>query len=95
MPRSAGTARRNAEGGQQVAAQPPAPRPSRVKLATVADVERELSRLYRAARSRTIPAADASKLAHILWLFTRVREVGELERRLADVERRLHGNATA
>ena len=51
-----------------------APRPLvvRVKLNTVADVQRELSKLYRLARAKKMDTSEASKLANILMLVARI-----------------------
>ncbi|MDO5610510.1 MAG: hypothetical protein Q4G62_07040 [Pseudomonadota bacterium] len=58
----------------------------RLKLATAQDVCRELARLYRLARAGEVEVADASKLAHILQILSRVMETGDLERRIEALE---------
>jgi hypothetical protein len=65
-----------------------APRPLvvRVKLNTVADVQRELSKLYRLARAKKMDTSEASKLANILMLVARIMETSDLEERIARLE---------
>ena len=58
----------------------------RLKLATAADVRRELARLYREARAERVPVADASRLANILQILGRVIETSDIEQRLTALE---------
>ena len=64
----------------------PSPRRYRAKLETVGNVSRELSRIYREARSGLIDTSDASKLAHILSIIGRIIEASDLEARIAALE---------
>jgi len=64
----------------------PHPLKVRVKLNTVADVQRELAKLYRLARSKQMDVADASKLANILLMLARLMEGSSLEARLEALE---------
>ncbi|OHD05057.1 MAG: hypothetical protein A3E77_17445 [Sphingopyxis sp. RIFCSPHIGHO2_12_FULL_65_19] len=68
---------------------PPAkPKRYRCKLSNVADVNREIQRVYREARSNILDTGDASKLAHILSMIARIHEATDLEARLAALEAR-------
>ena len=58
----------------------------RVKLDTVTDARKEMSKLYREARAGKIDIADASKLANILMLIGRMIEGSDFERRLEALE---------
>lgn len=58
----------------------------RAKLATVRDVQGQLARLYREARSGTISTQDATRLASILGLLGRMIGDGDLEDRIAALE---------
>ena len=64
----------------------PHPLKVRVKLNTVGDVQRELAKLYRLARSKQMDVADASKLANILLMLARLMEGSSLEARLEALE---------
>lgn len=64
----------------------PHPLKVRVKLNTVADVQRELAKLYRLARSKQMDVSDASKLANILLMLARLMEGSSLEARLEALE---------
>jgi hypothetical protein len=65
----------------------PHPLKVRVKLNTVADVQRELAKLYRLARSKQMDTSEASKLANILVMIARIMETSDLEARLSALER--------
>jgi hypothetical protein len=65
----------------------PHPLKVRVKLNTVADVQRELAKLYRLARSKQMDTSEASKLANILMMIARIMETSDLEARLSALER--------
>lgn len=64
----------------------PRPLVVRVKLNTVADVQRELAKLYRLARAKKMDTSEASKLANILMLIARIMETSDLEERIARLE---------
>ncbi|MBB4020029.1 hypothetical protein GGR16_005091 [Chelatococcus caeni] len=68
---------------------PPGERRVRAKLDTIADVRREMAKLYRMARSETLDVQDAARLANILMLIGRLIEGGELEKRLEALEGRI------
>jgi hypothetical protein len=55
-------------------------------LAAAADVKREATRLYRAARRGEVAAADASRLASVLSLILKVIGDADLEARIASLE---------
>jgi hypothetical protein len=58
----------------------------RLKLVNVGDVRRELARVYRAAKTGVIPVADASRLANILFILSRIIEGSDLEHRVELLE---------
>lgn len=67
------------------------PRPAkrkafRAKLTTVRDVQGQLARLYREARSGTIPVEHASRLANVLAILGRMIADSDLEARIAALE---------
>ena len=67
---------------------PPSERPPpRLNLATGEDIKREMARVYRETRNRTIEATDATKLVFILTQILRAHEVACLEKRLAYLEK--------
>jgi transcription initiation factor TFIIIB Brf1 subunit/transcription initiation factor TFIIB len=66
---------------------PPSPRVGR--LDTQPRVRRELARLYREARRGTVSTADASKLANVLSILSRMIENSDLENRLEELEKAL------
>tara|TARA_B100000405_G_scaffold302449_1_gene265777 strand:+ start:974 stop:1258 length:285 start_codon:yes stop_codon:yes gene_type:complete len=67
-------------------APPPSPTGKRVKLKTVGDVSREMAKLYREARNGKIDVSDASKLANMLSILSRILETSDLERRVEKLE---------
>lgn len=69
--------------------EPPMPKQyARAKLATPTDVSRELAKLYREARSGRIDVADASRLANMLSILSRILSDSELEARIEVLEQR-------
>ena len=64
----------------------PRPLVVRVKLTSVQDVQKELSKLYRLARAKKLDTSEASKLANILMLIARIMETSNLEERIARLE---------
>lgn len=58
----------------------------RLKLRTIDDCAAELARLYRAAKAGQIETQDASRLANMLSILSRMIEGGELERRITALE---------
>lgn len=83
-------------GWQGVPALAPLPSPSpapqearkRIRLQSVGDVADELAKLYREARSKRLDVADASRLANMLSILSRILETSELEKRVAELEQR-------
>lgn len=63
--------------------------PRQIRTGTPAGVRRELSRVYRDARTGTIAPSDGTKLAFILTALIRAMESQELEKRLSVLEARL------
>lgn len=58
----------------------------RARLNSVRDVQSQLARLYREARSGTIKVEDASRLANILAILGRMIGDSDLEARIAELE---------
>ncbi|MFM0095730.1 hypothetical protein PQQ87_08960 [Paraburkholderia nemoris] len=63
-------------------------RKTRAKLDSAQEVRFELAKLYRQARNGKIDVGDASKLAHMLQVLSRVIETSDIERRLEELEAR-------
>lgn len=61
---------------------------ARAKLATPTDVTRELAKLYREARSGRINVLDASRLANMLSILSRILSDSKLETRIEALEQR-------
>lgn len=59
-----------------------------IDLATAIDVRREMSRIYREAKSGKRDAQDAAKLVWMLSQVGKMIEVHEIERRLTELEER-------
>lgn len=68
------------------------PRPTarryRARLESVRDVQHQVARLFRDARSGTIKVEDASRLANILAILSRMIAEGDLEARVEALEKR-------
>lgn len=62
------------------------PRRVRCKLDTIDDVKAELARLYRSAKGGEIETQDASRLANMLSIHSRLIEGSDLEKRLSELE---------
>lgn len=60
----------------------------RARLQTVNDVQTQLARIFREARSGLIDVGDASRLANILSILGRMIGDSELESRIAAIEAR-------
>ena len=58
----------------------------RINLSTSEDVRREMARVYREARNKTLAANEATKLTYILTQILRATEVYLLEKRLVELE---------
>ena len=58
----------------------------RINLSTAEDVRREMARVYREARGRTLAANEATKLVYMLTQILRATEVFLLEQRLTALE---------
>lgn len=68
------------------AEKPPRRKAFRAKLNTVRDVQNQIARLYREARSGTIKVEDASRLANVLSILGRMIEGGDVEERIVALE---------
>lgn len=60
-----------------------------LKLATIEDCRREMARVYRDARSAKTDTAVASRLVYMLTSIGKMIELGQLELRVEDLERRI------
>lgn len=58
----------------------------RLPLATMADVRRELARLYRETRAGRVEVSDGSRMANMLQILAKVIEGSELEKRVQALE---------
>jgi hypothetical protein len=58
----------------------------RINLSTSEDVRREMARVYREARNKTLAANEATKLVYMLTQILRATEVYLLEKRLLELE---------
>src|ERR1700692_3387252 len=58
------------------------------ELASLTDVRKEMSKVYRQARSGTLPTEDASRFTFMRSSIGKVLEVCEVERRLELLEQR-------
>jgi hypothetical protein len=76
-------------GGSAVSGDTPGPsrrKAFRAKLQSVGDCSSQLARLYREARAGLIKVEDASRLANILAILSRILSDSELEARIAALE---------
>lgn len=64
----------------------PDPTPPKIKLNSIEDVRREMATVYREARSGKLDIGDAGRLAYILTGIGKMIEVGEIEKRLSELE---------
>lgn len=58
----------------------------RIRLSTIEDCATEMQRIYREARAGQLALADVCKLAFLLSTLARMRETGDLERRIERLE---------
>jgi hypothetical protein len=58
-------------------------------LDTIGDIKAEIGCIYRTAKSRRMAWHDATRASHILGVLARLIETGEIEERLAALERTL------
>ncbi|CAM3613148.1 hypothetical protein [Polynucleobacter brandtiae] len=58
----------------------------RINLATSEDVRREMSKVYREARSSKIPTQEATRYIYILTQILKAHELVFLEKRLSELE---------
>ncbi len=65
------------------------PIPPKIKLSSIDDCRLEMARVYRQAKARQIDSSEASRLVFILAQIGRLIEVGLLEQRLTELERKL------
>jgi hypothetical protein len=65
------------------------PTPPKIKLNELEDVRREMARVYREARAGRMDTSEAGRLAYILTGIGKLIEATEIEKRLAQMERKL------
>lgn len=67
---------------------PPPPRKRRhhVRLATIADIQTELAKLYRQTKAGEIATQDATRLGYLLNTLAGLIEAHDLERRIQALE---------
>ncbi len=65
------------------------PAPRRYRLGTMGGIRRELSQVYKLARSGELELQDATKLAYLLSTLSKISEAELLEDRLARLEHTL------
>lgn len=58
----------------------------RINLSTAEDVRREMARVYREARNKTLAANEATKLVYMLTQILRATALYLLEKRLVELE---------
>lgn len=81
-----GRGKRQAAPAAPLAAVGVPPTVRRIRLKTVSQVGDELARVYRAIRSGTMDPATGTKLAFVLSVLARLRESGDLEHRIEQLE---------
>ena len=74
----------------------PSPRrkPNVGRLCTLTSVRQEMARVYREARRGERSVQEAGRLAFILSLIGKIIEGADLEKRVAEVERRISERST-
>ncbi len=72
--------------------EPPPPRVG--PLRTLADVQTELARVYRQARTRKISLEEAKGLGYLLQLLATITKDATIETRVAELEERLNAVAS-
>lgn len=74
---------------QRVTSAPPPPQVRAITLTKLCHVRAELARLYSEARAGALPVGDASRLANLLQILSRVISEDVLEQRVAALEEAL------
>ena len=64
------------------------------RLATAADIRREMADLYRQARAGHVDIADASRLGYLLSQLAQMVRIDDLDQRTAALERALRAQLT-
>lgn len=70
----------------------PLPAPRRIDLKTLEQVRAEMARIYRDMRQGRIESQDGTRYAYVLDRVAKLIELGDLERRLDQLEEHIHGN---
>lgn len=74
-------------GWQVLPPEPTHPKRMRLPLATAVDVRKEMARLYRQMKAGQIAPSDGTKMAYVLNLLRQAIETGDLETRIASLEK--------
>jgi hypothetical protein len=64
----------------------PVPTPP-INLHDVEAVRREMARVYRGMKAKTIDTQDGTRLVYVLTQIAKLHELVEIERRMVDLER--------
>ena len=64
------------------------PTPSKIKLNTLEDVRREMTRVYREARAGIIDTSEAGRMTYILVGIGKLIEATDIDKRLTHMERK-------
>ena len=65
------------------------PSPRRRRLDTMPRIRRQITAMFHDARAGEMDALDCYRLASVLMMAAKLIETGEIEERLAEIERRL------
>jgi hypothetical protein len=76
-------------GGLRLLPPPATKKRLRLPLKTLGNIEDELARVYRLAKSGEMDKAEACKLAYLLIGLSKMKELSVLEKRLKTLEQQL------
>ena len=65
------------------------PTPKKIDLGSSVDVRREMAKVYRETKSGKLDTADGAKLVYMLSQIGKLIELELVEKRLAEIERRV------
>jgi hypothetical protein len=77
---------RNLDTAPKVAADPA---PRRDRLASLAEIRREMAKVYRQMRSGKVKTQDGTRLAYVLSMIGKLIESSDLQQRLETIEAKL------
>jgi hypothetical protein len=64
------------------------------RLRTLHDIQKELTRVYKAMRRGEIPTQDGTRLSYTLQVLAKIIEGGDLEQRVAHLEKHAQVHAS-